>query len=96
MKPSLQGTLAILITFMVMAIGALFVWRPPDANNQILIGMVSTVMTVFVMVYTFYFGSSSGSKDKDDTVKQIALGSAPVAEDKPPAPPTKLTSVASG
>src|SRR2546421_6762799 len=76
---SLQATLAIAITVMVAAIGVLFALKPPDATNQILTGLISTVLTVFVMVYSFYFGSSSGSKDKDDTVKQIALG-APAPE----------------
>lgn len=95
---SLQGTLALLITALVFAIGSLFTFKPPDPANQILTGLISTVMTVFVMVFSYYFGSSSGSKDKDDTVKQIALASSPVVEDKPVAPPvptpTKLTSVA--
>jgi uncharacterized protein YacL len=97
---SLQATLAICITLMVAAIGVMFVFHPPDATNQILTSLISTVMTVFVMVFSFYFGSSSGSKDKDDTVKQIALGTTVPAEDKPAAPaatvaaaPTKLASV---
>lgn len=97
MRPSLQGTLAITITLMVTAIGVLFAFRPPDASNTILISMISTVTTVFVMVFQFYFGSSPGSKEKDETIKQIALGTAPVADEKPPAlPTTKLTSVSSG
>jgi hypothetical protein len=49
------------------------------------------------MVFSYYFGSSPGSKEKDETIKQIALGTAPVADEKPPAlPATKLTSVSSG
>jgi hypothetical protein len=103
---SLQATLAICITLMVAAIGVMFVFHPPDATNQILTSLISTVTTVFVMVFSFYFGSSSGSKDKDDTVKQIALGTSPNEQDKPvasavpappvtpAAPPTKLSSVA--
>jgi hypothetical protein len=94
---TLPGALAVLITFMVIGIGGLFAFHPPDPTNQILTGLISTVSTVFVMVFSYYFGSSSGSKEKDDTVKQIALAAAPAANgDKPPAAPTKLTSVASG
>lgn len=88
----LQAALALSITLMVAAIGIMFAFRPPDANNQILTGLISTVLTVFVMVFSYYFGSSSGSKDKDDTVKQIALG-APAADDKPPSSAAKLASV---
>ena len=91
---NLPGSLAILITFMVIGLGALFAFHPPDATNVIIVGLTSTISTVFVMVFQYYFGSSSGSKDKDDTVKQIALGSTPTAEEKPATPPaTKLTSV---
>ena len=100
---SLQATLALCITVMVAAIGVLFAFHPPDANNQILTSLISTVTTVFVMVFSYYFGSSPGSKEKDETIKQIALGStgtgtggAPV-EDKTAVPPspTKLASVSS-
>lgn len=83
---NLQGSLAVIITIMVFAMGALFVYKPPDPTNQTLTGMVSTVMTVFVMVCSYYFGSSPGSKDKDETIKQIALGAPPVAADQPVAP----------
>lgn len=90
----LQATLALAITVMVAAIGVLFALRPPDATNQILTSLISTVMTVFVMVFSYFFGSSSGSKEKDDTVKQIALGASPTVDEKPPAPPpSKLSSV---
>lgn len=91
---TLQATLAICITAMVAAIGVLFAYRPPDPTNQLLTGLISTVTTVFVMVFSYYFGSSPGSKDKDETIKQIALGTAVTEEPKPA--PTKLTSVSSG
>lgn len=91
---SLQGALAVVITLMVFCIGGLFAYKPPDATNQILTSLISTVTTVFVMVFSYYFGSSPGSKDKDETIKQIALGTAPV-EEKPaapvPAPPKLVT-----
>lgn len=83
---SLQATLAIVITVMVFCIGGLFAFKPPDATNQILTSLISTVTTVFVMVFSYYFGSSPGSKEKDETIKQIALAAAPVVEDRPAAP----------
>ncbi len=87
MKMSLQATLAILITGMVMLIGAMFAFHPPDPTNQILTSLISTVTTVFVMVFSYYFGSSPGSKDKDETIKQIALSNTPaVVDDKPVVP----------
>jgi hypothetical protein len=76
-KPTLQGFLAVLLTLAVMGTTALFMVRPPDATNQIVTAMISTELTVFVMVFQFYFGSSSGSKDKDDTIGKIASGAAP-------------------
>ncbi len=66
-RPPLEAVLAITITVAVICMFAVVMFKPPDGNNQIITGMVSTIMTVFVMVFTFYFGSSKGSKDKDES-----------------------------
>jgi len=92
---TLPGALAVLITFMVIGLGALFAFHPPDATNVIIVGLTSTISTVFVMVFQYYFGSSSGSKDKDDTIK-AALETAPAPPEVKPAAPAssaKLTGV---
>ena len=66
------AALAIILTISVVALAIFFAANPPNPTNQILNTMVNTLTTVLVMVFSFFFGSSASSQNKDETIKQMA------------------------
>ncbi len=67
-----RALLAIFLVISVVAITVLVIIHPPAPDNQvanILLGaLVSQGLTAII---GFYFGSSSQSKDKDDTINTM-------------------------
>lgn len=60
----------IFVTFAAVTIGGLFIRIPIDgATGQLL----EVLKNIVLLMVGFYFGSSSGSKDANQTVKEIAL-----------------------
>jgi hypothetical protein len=63
--------------FILVIFGWMFF--PPkaaDAGSLAVLNTLTGVLgTAFVSIMTFYFGSSKGSKDKDDTISQMAVAS---------------------
>lgn len=44
----------------------------PEGSRDIVNIMIGTLGTAWVAIITYYFGSSSGSKGKDDTIKELS------------------------
>jgi hypothetical protein len=83
---------AIAVALVIAMIGMAFVlvFRPNVPDSDVFKILIGGLMTVgFASIINFYFGSSSGSKSKDDTLNQIAAGaaSAPPAAPTPASPP---------
>ena len=63
----LPGALAVLVTIGFFGLLAMMVVKPPPAaSEKILDIMVGTLGTAWVMVVTYYFGSSAGSDRKTE------------------------------
>lgn len=73
--------LALVITFAFILVIFGWMFFPPkaaDAGSLAVLNTLTGVLgTAFVGVVQFFFGSSKGSKDKDDTISQMALASPP-------------------
>jgi hypothetical protein len=91
-------TLAITITaaFILVIFGWMFF--PPkaaDAGSLAVLNTLTGVLgTAFVGVVQFFFGSSKGSKDKDDTISLMATGNPP--PNAVPVPPAVAPPAAGG
>lgn len=86
----LRFVLAIIITMAFVAmLGMLVVVHPPETVpfRDVLLVLTGTLVGLVKDVYAFFFGSSSGSKDANDTMKQIAVKATVDANGKPPAAP---------
>lgn len=89
MLQKLDTATALALTITAAFILVIFGWMffPPkaaDAGSLAVLNTLTGVLgTAFVSIMTFYFGSSKGSKDKDDTISQMAVasqnGNAPAA-----------------
>ncbi len=78
-KPSMtiNNALALLVT--CAFIGLIYVWIffPPKgdpAEYALLNILIGALGTQFVTIIQYHFGSSKGSEDKTDTIKQLATG----------------------
>lgn len=61
-----SSTLAYLLTFGVFtALSYLFINEVPDENKEVIVTIISSMMTVWVTAMGFYFGSTSTAKQKD-------------------------------
>lgn len=72
---TLQGMIAFLVTVSFVAIILVWMFHPPkgDAGSiAVLNTLVGALAAAFGMVVSYFYGSSSGSKDKDDTIKSMA------------------------
>lgn len=69
-----KSAIAISLVTSMIAMAFVLALRAPDSDIfKIVIGGLMTVG--FSNIISFYFGSSSGSKAKDDTLNQIAITS---------------------
>jgi hypothetical protein len=53
-------------------IALMFFYEPPAGTKDILIGVVNVLGTLVIMIMTYYFGSSSGSKRNGSAIAEIA------------------------
>ena len=81
-----RSVIAITLVLSMIAMALVLGYNSPDSDTfKIVVGGLMTVG--FSSIISFYFGSSSGSKAKDDTLNQIAAnattsgpsGSSPVS-----------------
>lgn len=84
-KCSVQATLAILVTlgFFGVLLLVLLHGLPADASNSVLI-LLGSLGTVFGGVYGYYFGSSMGSANKEETIKTLAGSNVPLPPEPAP------------
>lgn len=79
--PDTQGFLAIaIILLMSIIVLVLLMGDPPKFDDKTAgaMMMVLGVLTACLKdVYAFFFGSSKGSKDKDDTMNKVVAASVP-------------------
>ncbi len=54
-------------------------WEFPAANKDALNALMGVLTTIFTLQQNFFFGSSSGSIAKDDTISAIAQSSNPAS-----------------
>lgn len=70
----------IMVALAALAVAGMvyLVWSSPDLNEYVK-GIVTLVLGRFLgyldNIYSFEFGTTRGSKDKDDTIKQLTGGS---------------------
>ena len=72
-----QKILAFLIVVALIVVILIWIFHPPTgdaASNSVLNVLVGALVGMAGMVATFYFGSSQGSKDKDQALSAIATG----------------------
>jgi hypothetical protein len=72
-----QKILAFLIVIALIVVILIWIFHPPTgdaASNSVLNVLVGALVGMAGMVATFYFGSSQGSKDKDQALSAIATG----------------------
>ena len=80
-----KSAIAVVLIVSMVAMAFLLAIRNPDSDIfKMLMGGLVTVG--FSNVISFYFGSSSGSKAKDDTLNQIAVSAAAPATNGAPHP----------
>lgn len=71
---SIQNCLAIMVTVGFFSIIGAWMYYPPQgdgASLAVLNTLTGMMGTSFAGVITYFFGSSSGSKAKDDTIAQM-------------------------
>ena len=85
--PDTQGFLAIAIIFVVALLAFLLLGSSIKFDDKVA-GAFMTLLGVLTAclkdVYSFFFGSSSGSQKKDDAIIAGGLAPAPMPEEKKP------------
>ncbi len=79
--PDTQGFLAIAILVLVGAIVFILLLHQSsmdDKTSAVLTTVIGMLIANLKDVYSFFFGSSKGSSDKDQTLTKIAVAAAPV------------------
>lgn len=74
--PDTQGFLALAIIGLVAFIVLILLIHPPQIDERtsgVLMTIVGVLIACMKDVYAFFFGSSKGSKDKDDAMAKIAM-----------------------
>jgi hypothetical protein len=80
--PDTRAILAVFLVTSVVAITFLVILHPPASDNQLAQVLVGALVTTgLAAIIGFYFGSSSSSKDKDDTISSMVIKQP--APDKP-------------
>ncbi len=73
MKNSAQITLALIVTLgFFSCIFWMLKWGFPIENKDPLNSLLGVLITIFTLQMNFFFGSSSASKAKDETISDIA------------------------
>lgn len=79
--PVLQSVQKFVATFVLGAFVALvgmLAWHVvPNENREILIQVVGNLTSAFMLIVGYYFGSTSSSKDKDNTISTLAAQTPP-------------------
>jgi hypothetical protein len=71
--PTPQGALAFILVASMVAVIFTLIFHPIPDNSDVLKMLLGALATVgFASVIAYYYGSSPGSKDKDDTIKTMA------------------------
>lgn len=89
--PDVQGYLAAMLPTSTVLLIFVLVFHPlPQGTDDVTKTAIGALLTVgFASIISFYFGSSAGSKSKDNTINKIAEQSAgPI-----PTPPSTTTTV---
>lgn len=82
MKNSSQIILALIVTSgFFFCVFYMLKWEFPPGNKDALNALLGVLTTIFTLIMNFFFGSSSGSVAKDETIGAIATSS------NPPVPP---------
>lgn len=84
--PDTQGFLAIAILILVGAIVFILLLHNStmdDKTSAVLTTVIGILLANLKDVYSYFFGSSKGSTDKDQTLTKIAVAAAPVNTDSP-------------
>jgi len=92
--PDTQGFLAIAIMILIAAVVFILLTRPPQIDERtsgVLMTIVGVLIACMKDVYAFFFGSSKGSKDKDDALTKIVTE--PTSPTTPSAPVSTTTTV---
>jgi hypothetical protein len=87
--PDTQGFLAIAIIFLMSVIVLILLTQPPTIDERtsgVLMTIVGVLIACLKDVYSFFFGSSKGSSEKDKTITEIALQPSPPVAPAPVAP----------
>ncbi len=72
--PETRAILAVFLVMSVVAITFLVLIHPPASDNQLAQVLVGALVTTgLAAIIGFYFGSSSSSKDKDDTISSMVI-----------------------
>jgi hypothetical protein len=84
-----QAVLAVVVVVAFIALVAVWMVEPPQADDKIMTMVNALVMMVgtgFLTVVNYYFGSSAGSKDKDEVIARATLPPAEIPAPPPAAP----------
>lgn len=90
-----QKILAFVIIIALVVVILIWIFHPPTgdaASNSVLNVLVGALVGMAGMVATFYFGSSQGSKDKDQALIASATGTGNGSGTSSPAPVPTETS----
>jgi hypothetical protein len=60
-----------MIVFFGVVIYSLAFREIPEANREVFVHMLGILEGVIVTIVTYYYGSSSGSKAKSETIKEL-------------------------
>ena len=61
-----------IVTIGFLSILAIWLFHPPQPNDQVLALLVGTTAAAFTQVVNYWLGSSNGSAMKDNTISRIA------------------------
>lgn len=87
--PDTQGFLSIAIITLIAVIVLILLIKPPmidERTSGVLMTIVGVLIACLKDVYSFFFGSSSGSQKKDDAIIAGGLAPAPVTPTEGKAP----------
>ncbi len=86
-RVSVQSYVAVMLSTSTVAMIFLLILHPMQQADDVTKTAIGAMLTVgFASIINFYFGSSQGSKAKDDTLNAIALQ--PAAAPPAPVPPS--------